>query len=445
MRLTDALRVSPGQAVAFVGAGGKSSALSCLARELSRQVPVVMTCTTHLGLEQSSLAEVHFAVSGRDQVWPLEQGLARKASVLVTGPLDLRERKWTGLRGELLDEVRRAASAAGGVILIEADGARRRSLKAPAAHEPVIPPFATSVVPVVGLDAVGVRLDHRNVHRPERVAALLGVRPGVRLKSEHIARLLAHPEGGLKDVPAGAEVRPLMTRADDEERLRTGEDVAEVALRMGPFRALVIANLTQEDSVRRVVGRTSGVVLAAGGSRRLDQPKQLLAWRGRPLVWYAVRAAIEGGLDPVVVVVGAEWEAVAAAVADEPVRVVRNPAWQSGQSTSLRVGLAAVEGTAEAVVFLLADTPRVDGRLVRALVEAHRRSLPPLVAPRAGGRLANPVLFDRVTFGALAEVEGDRGGRVLFDRLPVLALDWSDDILLDVDTPEDLACLRGAG
>ncbi len=442
MRLSDALRLSPGQTVAFVGAGGKSSAMHRLARELSGRVPVVITCTTRLGLEQSGLGEVHFCVGRRESVPELRMLLAENASALLTGPLDAGERKWTGLANEVLHGVHSAAAAAGAVMLVEADGARGRSVKAPAAHEPVVPQFANTVVPVVGVDAIGARINSALVHRPQRVAALLGLSVNARLEPEHLARILTHLEGGMKGIPSGVEVRALINKADDEELTRLGVQVAEAAVRSGALRAAAVASLLDEAPVRQVVGRVAGVVLAAGGSRRLASPKQLVPWKGRPLVSHAVGAALEGGLHPVVVVVGAEAESVAAAIAEDAVRVVRNPDWHEGQSTSLRAGLEAVEGTAEGVVFLLVDTPRVDGRLVRALVEAHRRTLAPVVAPRAGGRWANPVLFDRVTFAALARLEGDRGGRALFDRYPIQGVEWSDDILVDVDTPEDVERLR---
>jgi molybdenum cofactor cytidylyltransferase len=187
-----------------------------------------------------------------------------------------------------------------------------------------------------------------------------------------------------------------------------------------------------------VHGRVAGVVLAAGASNRLRRPKQLVLWRGKPLVGHAVRAALEGGLSPVVVVVGADEEGVREALRDEPVRLIHNPTWQEGQSTSVRAGLGAVGQQADAVVFVLSDTPMVDGRLVAALVREHRLSLTPIVAPQAGGRWANPVLFDRVTFRDLASLYGDMGGRLLFDRFRMAGIQWDPSILLDVDTAEDL-------
>ena len=127
------------------------------------------------------------------------------------------------------------------------------------------------------------------------------------------------------------------------------------------------------------------------------------------------------------------------------VRFLHNRAWQEGQSTSVRAGLAAVEREAEAIVFVLCDTPLVDHRLVSALVREHHLSLTPIVAPQVGRRWGNPVLFDRITFRDLASVYGDLGGRLLFDRFRMAGIQWDPTILLDIDTPEDLRELERMG
>jgi molybdenum cofactor cytidylyltransferase len=186
----------------------------------------------------------------------------------------------------------------------------------------------------------------------------------------------------------------------------------------------------------------AGVVLAAGGSSRLGRPKQLIDWRGRALVWHAARTALDAGLLPVVVVTGAEATAVGNALSGQAVEIVYNPRWVGGQSTSVRAGVEAVIGRAEAICFLLADMPRVPPDLIRREVETHRRTLSPIVAPWAGGRWANPALFDRAVFQDLLMLRGDRGGRALFERYPVLRVEWDESILLDVDTPEDLERLE---
>lgn len=442
MRLADALRVTPRRTVAFVGAGGKSSAMARLAAELAPHGPVVLTTTSKLALSQAALAESHLIVQDAASLGSLPAMLEEHRSVLITRGVARGEPKWLGLDLSSLEALKRTSAQLGAPLLIEADGARGRSLKAPAPHEPVVPSFADLVVPVAGLDVVGMPLEEAWVHRVDRVAQVLGLRPGARIEVEHVAALLGAPEGGLQGVPPGAEVRVLLNKADTPERLEAGRSIARFLLANRRIQAAVVGSMVEEPPAREVFGRVAGIVLAAGASRRLQQPKQLIRWRGRPLVWHAAWAALEAGLSPVIVVGGAESNAVRNALKDLPILFVHNPDWDFGQSTSVRAGLQAVGTGIEGVLFLLSDTPMVTDRVLRALLTEHRRTVTPIVAPRVLDRWANPVLFDRVTFPALRELEGDQGGRAIFDRFRVAGIHWDDSITFDVDTPEDLAQLR---
>lgn len=466
MRLAEALRILPGSSVAFTGAGGKSSALRRLAEELVPQASVILTTTTRLGKDQSDLAHHHLVLTSAEDLRALPGLLERHGSVLVTGPLDASGSKWIGLsppqmaglhekraKGRLRTGTREGGAGGGkreagsgpppAVTLIEADGARGRSLKAPARHEPVVPEWVDVVVPVVGLDVLGETIGSELVHRGDLVSARLSLGSSEPISEVHITSLLSSPDGGLKGVPPSAEVRVLLTKVEDEERRRAGRHIAASLLREPGISAVAIGSLPQASPVAECWGRIAGVVLAAGGSTRLGQPKQIVEWRGRPLVRHAAQAALDAGLSPVVAVTGAGAGVVGDALRDLPVEIVYNPRWESGQSTSVRAGVEAVKGRAEAVCFLLADMPRVPPDLIRRELEAHRRTLSPIVSPWAGGRWANPVLFDRAVFEDLLSLRGDRGGRALFDRYPVLRLEWDESILLDIDTPGDLKRLEG--
>jgi molybdenum cofactor cytidylyltransferase len=265
---------------------------------------------------------------------------------------------------------------------------------------------------------------------------------GERVEPWHIVELLSHPEGGLKGVPPEAEVRIILNKTEAIDRLEQGRVIAESLLSSPEVQAIVLANVIRDPSVREVIGRVAGIVLAAGGSTRLKQLKQLVQWRSRSLVWHVVQAALGGGLSPIIVVVGAQAERVRQVLADQPVAIIDNPSWECGLSSSLRIGLKAVEERVEAVVVLLADMPFIREDLVKVLIQGHRLSQSPLIAPQAGGRRANPVLFDRATFPSLHGLSGDRGGRELFERFPSILVPWDESILFDVDTIEDLRQLE---
>lgn len=229
----------------------------------------------------------------------------------------------------------------------------------------------------------------------------------------------------------------------------TGEDITGMGVG-GLLMEIVSRPQPRESEVTAVAApRLAGIVLAAGRSTRMGGPNKLLATLdGEPLVRHAVRAALEGGLSEVVVVTGHQGERVASALAGLNVRLVANPRYAEGLSTSLKAGLAALGEAADGALVLLGDMPRVGAGLVRRLAEAFDpASGRHIVVPVAGGRRGNPVLWGRRFFGELMKVTGDQGGRTVLASSPEAVIEVpveGDAVHLDLDTPEALAAAGGA-
>ncbi|HEU5102523.1 MAG TPA: nucleotidyltransferase family protein [Roseiflexaceae bacterium] len=191
--------------------------------------------------------------------------------------------------------------------------------------------------------------------------------------------------------------------------------------------------------------RVAGLILAAGASSRMGRPKQLLDWQGRPLVRAAAETALAARLEPLVVVVGGARAEVEAALAELPLRIVFNPEYAAGQSTSLRAGIAALDAHAEAVVVLLGDQPFVTTAIVERLVAEWLSTKAPIVAPIYAGQRGNPVLFARAVFPELLDIRGDQGARSVLaadpSRIHPVAFD-DPRPLTDIDTLEDYERLR---
>jgi CTP:molybdopterin cytidylyltransferase MocA len=190
----------------------------------------------------------------------------------------------------------------------------------------------------------------------------------------------------------------------------------------------------------------AAVVLAAGRGSRFggDRPKPLARLGPRSLLAHAVGAAAAGGLRPVVVVVGYGAEEVAAA-AGPMVRLVENPDWEQGMSTSLRAGLAALagdEGVVAAAV-ALADQPRIGPDAYRRVTAAHREGAG-LVVATYGGVRGHPVVIGREHWPEAMALTGDAGARSLLEKYDVVEVPCDDTgSAADVDTPEDLKTLGG--
>jgi molybdenum cofactor cytidylyltransferase len=447
MRLIDALRLDEAGSkpvIALTGAGGKSTLLFRLGKELAAAGrPALLTTTTRLWTHQADRAPF-VLISGSEQTLAFELPTSLRGygqALALAGPAG-EPGKLAGLPPETI--CRLAALAEVGVVVVEADGSREHPLKAPAAHEPLVPACATHVIVVAGMAAVGRPLDAATVHRPERFAALAGLQPGDPLTPQAIAAVLAHPEGGRKGCPAGAVPLLYLNLALDEAASQTGADRRLAAARSiaaqvlaGPapaFRSVLIGSAQAAEPVDEVYGRTAAIVLAAGGSTRFagEAAKQLLPWQpGGTLAGRAVDIALApGAIEEVVVVTGHRADEVQAALGDRPVRTVFNSGWQAGQSSSVAAGLRALGPDVAAAVFVLADQPDVQPATIDLLVEQHRRTLAPVIAPvYLGGQRGNPVLFDRRTFPELMALEGDTGGRLVIQR-------YGGDVLtVGIDTP----------
>jgi molybdenum cofactor cytidylyltransferase len=180
----------------------------------------------------------------------------------------------------------------------------------------------------------------------------------------------------------------------------------------------------------------SSVVLAAGASIRMGQPKLLLPLAGEPIIRRVVREVSAAGFDDVLVVLGHEHERLLAALEGLNVRHAVNDDYASGMGSSFRT---AVEHLAdhEAAMFVLADQPFVTATEFQAVLAAYRATRPAIVCARFGDVTAPPHLFDRSLFPELAALE--HGARPVLQRHRdrSIVLTFAADLLMDVDTPED--------
>jgi molybdenum cofactor cytidylyltransferase len=187
-----------------------------------------------------------------------------------------------------------------------------------------------------------------------------------------------------------------------------------------------------------------GVVLAAGLSRRMGQPKLLLTLEGKPVLRHAVERMLAGGVDQAVIVVPLEHGDLEAALAGLPVRFAVNPKPEAGQGSSIAVGVSAAPAGAEAVLIALGDQPRLPPAVIPGLIAAFRRTGKAIAAARYREGQGNPVLFGLQVISELRILTGDRGARSVIekDTSRVAWVDFDEPMPADVDTPEDYARVR---
>lgn len=193
---------------------------------------------------------------------------------------------------------------------------------------------------------------------------------------------------------------------------------------------------------------TAGIILAAGASRRLGTPKQLIRWRGKYLIERVLDVALDSRLDRIVLVLGHESERMLEILGDRihhpRVTVAINHEHHRGMSGSLRLGLSFVRESHSSVMFLLGDQPFVDADCINLLLERFRASDKEICVPVYKGKRGNPTIFSRKYYRLMMGIEGDVGAREIIRAHPekVLRVEMDDPIrFFDIDTKADLESL----
>ncbi len=189
--------------------------------------------------------------------------------------------------------------------------------------------------------------------------------------------------------------------------------------------------------------RVTGLVLAAGGSKRLGQPKQLLLLRGATLLDHTLATARACAFDQLICVLGGGAEAVLEGVDLSGAEVVVNDQFGAGCSSSIAAALGMVDARSDVLVLLLGDQPGVTSATVAALL-AGRGDAALAACGYEDGR-GHPLAFARSVFPALGRLHGDKGVWKLLDRGPVTDVPVPGRIPLDVDTWEDYEAVLGSG
>ncbi|HVO42767.1 MAG TPA: selenium cofactor biosynthesis protein YqeC [Aggregatilineales bacterium] len=440
MNLRKALNVRRGDVVAFTGAGGKTSALFCLGRELAAEGwRVIGTTTTRIAADE--LADI----PGSLRIG--ERTLRREAiSRLLTqhGFVFLyRELSGEKAIGITPDEVAILTdNVDSDVILVEADGSRRLPFKAPFAHEPVIPPCSSVVVPVVGFDALGGTLDTDHVYNPEAMIARYGYTPGGRIRAPWMASVMRDPELGLKGIPETARIVGLINKVPPGGYPRSrARLIARLMLREPRIQAVAVGMVQNAVPVVELQRRVAAIVLAGGLSSRMGQSKVLLPWDGRPIIQVILDRLKRSRLDDIVVVTGHLADQVRAAVVNEPARIAHNPGYREGDMlSSLQAGLRALRPEISACLIVLGDQPQIDPRVISEVLTAYAEGRGSIVAPSYQKRRGHPILIDRLYWPELLDLPPGAAPRDVINA-HAEAVGYvnvsTDSILRDIDTPQE--------
>ena len=245
--LIDALNARTGT-VCAVGAGGKKTTLYHLAGLHSGRVGI--TSTVPLAHFPRAL-NAHEVIAGPGEIVDRVTEAASDHRVIAFAHTDVKKSRYGGLDPQTIAQIQ--ASAGFDVVLVKADGARMRWIKAPRDEEPLIPGHATTVVPVVSAKAIGVPLSDEIAHRIERIEAVTGADRDEPITPEHVARLLASESGALKNVGT-ATVVPVINMVDDDDLEAAAVEAARLALNLTDrFKHVALTSMYRSDPLVRIV------------------------------------------------------------------------------------------------------------------------------------------------------------------------------------------------
>lgn len=438
MKLSQAFGIVRGDVVALVGAGGKTSTMVSLGYELAEMGwRVLATTTTRISRDQMSV--IPRAMSQRSGGEAISQALNEDRFVFLYDSLS--EYKVHGLDVEsvasLLDTVD------SDVILIEADGARGRSLKAPYAHEPVIPPDTSLVIPIASLGVLGQPLSEEHVYNVEAITNRYGFPVGGSIKSAWVAQVLRDETLGLSGVPPGARIVGLLNQADTRGYGRArARMIARLMLRSQRFHGVAIGAVRSADPIFEVQRPLGAVILAAGVSSRMGQSKMLLPWeKQKTIIEHITEQVLNSRVDHVVVVTGHMAREVREAVEPLGAKVVYNRSYKTGEMlSSLKVGLNAMPDHVAAALVVLGDQPRIQPRVIYQIALAYAEGKSELIAPSFERRRGHPILIGRRYWPEIFNLPRSGAPRDVInahaDDIHYVNVN-TDSVLRDVDTPQD--------
>ncbi len=361
MKLQKAFDISPGEVVAFVGAGGKTSTMVALGHELAEAgLRVLATTTTRIGVDQLDL--MPFSTTMDEGTRHLSLALGENRFVFLYG----------GIRGSKVhgpgDDVipRLLDSVDSDVLLIEADGARGLPLKAPKSHEPVIPNETTLVVPIASLSVLGQPLDEEHVYNAEAIDARYGFGIGNRIKSPWVAQIVRDEELGLRGVPSKARVMAFLNQTPPQGYWRArARLIAQFILRSSHIQGVAVGSVRGADPIYEVQRHVGAVVLAAGMSSRMGQLKVLLPWVGGKTILEHILAQLTlARVSQVTVVTGNQADEVKRLALKAGAKVTHNKHFSTGEMlSSLKAGLRAMPDHISAVLVVLGDQPTIQPKI----------------------------------------------------------------------------------
>ncbi len=438
MRFQQAFEVTQGDVVAFIGAGGKTSTLVAFGYELRESgLRVLATTTTKIREDQLDLMPeaVKFGADSR----VISDALSEFGFVFLYDRIED-----GNVYGPPLEAIPLLLDVVDSdVLLVEADGSSGRPLKAPGIGEPVIPSETTLVIPVLSLSVLGKPLDDDHVENSQAIIDRYGFVKGNPVRSPWVAQILRDDTLGLRDVPEDARIVAMLNRTPIKGYGRArARLIARLALRKSRLDGVAMGSVRTVEPIHEVRRPIGAIVLAAGLSTRMGEPKMLMPWtEKRSIIEHIIEQTLNSRLDHVTVVTGHLSKSVKRVIEPLGVDVVYNRGYKTGEMlSSIKAGLRAMPDNIAAAMIVLGDQPRIQPKVIYQVMMAYSEGRGDLIAPSFEMRRGHPILIGRRYWPEILNLPRHGSLRDVLDThnadITYVTVD-TDSVLRDVDTRDD--------
>lgn len=435
MRISSLKLFSAFDQVAWVGAGGKTSLIFAVAHELFSKKCVIAT-TTKMARSEIEFADQSIKITEFEK---FEADRINDVTLIYKGSAENEETKITGYQIDELKALSEILLQFQIPLFIEADGSKRKPCKFPGFHEPNIPSFVNKVCVVVGLSAIGKPLTEEFFHRSEEITKALNIPIGETITTDHLFEILTHPDGGLKNIPDQAEKILFLHQADCQV---DDQLINDLALRLKCVYDQVLLSEIKNDylQINAHWGKIGCVILAAGSGSRFGGPKQLAIFKEKTFIENVIETAQSVHFQDRVVILGSHYEEIIGVIDKNEIVILNNVNWENGQASSVKLGVSYfLKDPIDAIIFLLVDQPQITSIMINNVLNLFAYQKPNIIVHHYKGQNRHPILFSKDTFQELLNIQGDKGGRQLFDKVTPFQINLENDYLaLDIDTIEDL-------
>jgi len=394
MKFFEAFEIKRGDIICIVGAGGKTSLMMHLAKELTEEgLKVLLTTTTRLASSEVNAEFDFFADSD-----------GTKAKAPCISKIYERSKNYD-------------------ITLIEADGSAGKPLKGWRSDEPVIPEFANMTIGVVDISVIDKKPE---IHRREIFRELTGYADSVTLKT--LVSVINNPEGIFRNSDDTKNII-FFNKAESNTDIRNANRLAKLLNCISLYGSII-------DNYIKKTTKLSSVIMAAGSSSRMGENKLLLKIKNSSMISQLVTVLPFDILHKNILIYSDE--RVAAETERPEITMIKSEPGAEKHVT-VRLGTNACRDS-DGIIFFVADQPFLKQKTIIRLAEAFYENRTKIIIPTCNGKNRNPVIFPEKVYSELMEITGDRGGRDVIEGNPDLCIyvEFEDeDEFIDIDTRQD--------